>query len=82
MRRALLWTGLFSLLGLKVGCASSEHEMRQAQEHQYKADQAAARGDYAKAASEQQKANDKREKAYRTRYYEERNVPPPEPYGY
>jgi hypothetical protein len=61
MRRVLLLAGAVALLG--AGCASSEHEMREAQEHQYRADRAAAEGDYYKAAREQEKADRHRAEA-------------------
>jgi hypothetical protein len=61
MRRMLLIAGAASLFG--IGCASSSHEMREAQEHQYKADRAAAEGDYHRAAREQDKAAAERREA-------------------
>jgi len=59
MGRLLLIGALFGL-----GCASSSHEMREAREHQYKADAAASRGDYHQAAREQDEAARKRQEAY------------------
>jgi hypothetical protein len=43
---------------LTAGCASTSNEMHEAQEHQQRADRAAAEGDYHKAAREQDKANE------------------------
>ncbi len=56
MRRLLVSVGLFCI----AGCASGSHEIREAQEHQERADRAAAVGDYHKAAREQDKANEHR----------------------
>lgn len=63
MRRLLVAVGLFAM----AGCASSSGEMREAQEHQERADRAAAQGEYHKAAREQDKANEYRARATENR---------------
>ena len=59
MRRVLLISALFA-----IGCASSHQALRDAERHQRKADEAAARRDYHKAAKEQDRATRDRENAY------------------
>ena len=59
MVRVLLMSALFA-----IGCASSSHELRQAEEHQAKADEAAAHRDYHQAAREQDRAARERQEAY------------------
>jgi hypothetical protein len=59
MGRVLLFSALFA-----IGCASSSHELREAESHQARADEAAARRDYHKAAHEQDKAAAHRQEAY------------------